>query len=514
MKLFQRKLIILMSILGFMDSLYLAFEHFSSSPAPCGTGILSGCNAVLESEYAIFLGVPLVVWGLIHYGVLSYVSFLALSSKKIIWKKWLTVQSMIGVLMSAYLVALQLFVIKSICIYCMISAVVSLIIFSIAYFYYKKYLYLLLIELFALVYRKVLKAVFFMFDAELVHDKITDLGQISNRLPFVNSMLSDISSEIKIANLNQELAGIVFETPIGLAAGFDYEAKLTQILPNIGFGFMTVGTITNKPFKGNKKPRLGRLPHSKSLMVNKGFKNLGAKESANKLKNLNFLTPLGISIGVTNNKNITDLNHALEDITTAFGLFEKSNINNKYYELNISCPNLSVEISFYNINNLKLLLEKVDKLKLSKPYFVKMPIEKSDKEFLSMLKVISKSKAKGVIIGNLQKNRNDKSLVQSEVEKFEVGNFSGKPTYKRSNELISLTYKKFKNRFVIIGCGGVFSAEDAYEKIKRGASLVQLITGLIFNGPQLIWQINSRLAELIKEDNFNNISEAVGTYKH
>jgi dihydroorotate dehydrogenase len=128
-----------------------------------------------------------------------------------------------------------------------------------------------------------------------------------------------------------------------------------------------------------------------------------------------------------------------------------------------------------------------------------------------MLEVINKfTFIKGVIIGNLQKNRKDPSLDQDEVKKFKTGNFSGKPCKKRSNELIKLTFQKYKKRFVIIGCGGVFSVNDAYKKIKLGASLVQLITGMIYQGPQLIAQINLEFLNLLKKDGFKHVSEAVG----
>ncbi len=140
-----------------------------------------------------------------------------------------------------------------------------------------------------------------------------------------------------------------------------------------------------------------------------------------------------------------------------------------------------------------------------------MPIEKSNKEVLSMLEVISKHSVTGVIFGNLQKDRSHPALNQSEVSKFPKGNFSGKPTFDRSNELISLTYKHYKKRLTIIGCGGVFNAHDAYEKITRGASLVQLITGMIFEGPQLVANINTELPDLLKKNGFRTITEAIGS---
>lgn len=367
----------------------------------------------------------------------------------------------------------------------------------------------MLIETNIWLYKNVLKPVFFRFDPEFVHNEITARGELIGKTPATRRLLSKLFAK-KSPVLKQNIKGIEFKSPMGLAAGFDYEAKLTQILPHLGFGFQTVGTITNLPYVGNPKPMLGRLPKSKSLMVNKGFKNKGAKWTAEKLANQLFQIPLGISIGKTNVKREETQKTAIADILQAFTVFEKSNIKNSYYELNISCPNLYGNISFYPPNNLDELLSAVDKLNVKKPIFIKMPINESNEQVLQMLEVIIRHKIAGAIFGNLQKDRKDPSIVKSEI-KWDVGNFSGKPTWDRSNELINLAYKNYKGKLTIIGCGGVFSAEDAYHKIKLGASLVQLITGLIYEGPLLVAKINSELPKLLKRDGFNHISDAIGT---
>ena len=140
-----------------------------------------------------------------------------------------------------------------------------------------------------------------------------------------------------------------------------------------------------------------------------------------------------------------------------------------------------------------------------------MPIDKTNAQVSAMLGEIVKHKSvKGAIFGNLQKDRKNPAIVPAEVKKFKVGNFSGKPCEERSNELIRLAYKKYGDKLIIIGCGGVFSGKDAYKKIKLGASLVQLITGMIFQGPQLISQINLELIDLLKKDGFKNITQAIG----
>lgn len=365
------------------------------------------------------------------------------------------------------------------------------------------------LRLYSWFYRNLIKRFLFLFDPEFVHGSIVNFGEKLGRFGISRSLIKKIFY-IRKNSLSQNIAGINFENPVGLAAGFDYQARLTKILPSLSFGFQTIGTITNHPYAGNPKPLLGRLPKSRSLMVNKGFKNPGIKEIIKKLQRNGFEIPVGISIGKTNTAKAQTQEHAVEDILSAFKVAEKSRVNLKYYELNISCPNLLGNISFYPPEKLSQLLKEVTGLKLKKPLFIKMPIEQTDEETIRMLDVIVGFPVTGVIFGNLQKNRKDKALNKDEVKKYPAGNFSGKPTEQRSNELIGLSYKKYGKKLIIIGCGGIFNAKDAYKKIKLGASLVQLITGLIFEGPQLVAQINIGLDKLLKQDGFINISEAIG----
>ncbi|KKQ26920.1 MAG: dihydroorotate dehydrogenase (quinone) [Candidatus Levybacteria bacterium RIFCSPLOWO2_12_FULL_37_14] len=362
-----------------------------------------------------------------------------------------------------------------------------------------------------IIYKNLIKKIFFQIDPETVHNAMVKLGEQFGKHKSIKKVFSS-QFIIKDKSLKQNIAGIKFENPIGLAAGFDYEARLTQILPSLGFGFETLGTITDSPYGGNPRPMLGRLPKSKSLMVNKGFKNLGARITSEKLTGLSFEIPIGISIGKSNVPICNTQKKGIDDMINAFTVFENSKARHSYYELNISCPNLHGNVSFYPLNNLKELLTEIDKLHTKKPIFVKMPLEKSNNETLEILNTISGYCPKGIILSNLSKNRNNKLLKREEVDKFPagIGSFSGKPTHKRSNELIKLAYNNFKQRFVIIGCGGVFNAQDAYEKIKHGASLVQLITGMIYEGPQIASQINLGLIGLLKKDGLRHISEAIG----
>ncbi len=510
--------LIFLSVTGLIDSAYLTWEHFNNIIPPCTVhplipAFLIDCGKVLTSPYSIMFGVPLAVVGLIHYGLLTLGILGAMIYKKKIFRYWIVLQAVAGVIASMYFMYIQLGVIKSLCLYCTLSALISFAIGLLVFFNFKKERLELIFSVYAFVYQNFIKWIFFLIYPETIHNIMVSYGEFLGRSPLAKFLGKFFSYQDH--SLHQRIAGINFDNPIGLAAGFDYNANLTQTLYLVNFGFQSVGTITNLAYEGNPHPRLGRLIKSRSLMVNKGFKNKGAAIISKKLRDLHFTIPVGVSIGMTHSKNIKAVQEAVNDVINTFRIFEKSGVKNSYYELNISCPNLvhAKDISFYPPKNLDLLLSSVDKLKLKKPVFIKMPIEKTNAEVSLMLDVIVKHKsAKGVIFGNLLKDRKDPALITSEVKKFKVGNFSGKPCEKRSNELIALTYRRYglNNRLTIIGCGGIFSAQDAYKKIKLGASLVQLITGMIFQGPQLISQINLELVDFLKKDGFNNISQAIG----
>lgn len=364
-------------------------------------------------------------------------------------------------------------------------------------------------------YRKIIKLILFKYPADDVHNFFLKTGNYFGSKNFIKKFIGKILI-YKNSILNQKILGINFDNPVGLAAGFDYDADLIDILPSVSFGFHTVGSVTHLPYAGNPAPMLGRLPKSKSLLVNKGFKSMGMDSVLKKIgKRREDIIPLGISIGSTNmlyNK-IEDM---ADDVHASFDEAVRSKYFD-YFELNISCPNL------INIENLKdkfddpigfsILLNNLSYLNINRPLFIKMHAEKSVEETLSLLDIAKDYKwINGVIMSNLVKNRENVYLDKEEVKLAGKGNFSGKPTEALSNNLITEIYKKYKDRFIIIGCGGIFSGRDAYEKIKRGASLVQMITGMVYEGPSVIGKINKDLSKLLKKDGYKNISEAIGFY--
>lgn len=345
----------------------------------------------------------------------------------------------------------------------------------------------------AFVYRSALKPVFFQLDPELVHNHMVSMGALIGKSSWLRQLVQ-VAWAHKSEKLVVEKDGIRFPNPVGLSAGFDYNADLINILPAVGFGFHTVGTVTLEPYQGNPTPRLARFPRSQALLVNKGLKNLGAEAVIRKLTGVVMPIPVGISIASTN-RSFKNEREQIENITSCFRLFERSQVQHAYYELNISCPNTFGGEPFTTPEKLTRLMKKMDGLKLKRPLYVKMPIDQDKNETLQLLKVLDKANVQGVIFGNLTKDKTNPAVHPEDqaIWRGRKGNVSGKPTEHRSNLLIALTKKHYKSRFTIIGTGGIFSGSDALKKIKLGADLVQLITGMIYQGPQVIGQINLSL---------------------
>lgn len=365
-----------------------------------------------------------------------------------------------------------------------------------------------IISLLTILYKFLIRPFLFLLDSEEIHIFVTKLGENLGNIQLLNKIFEKVF-KVEDPTLKQIILGITFSNPIGLAAGFDHNAKLTQILPSFGFGFQAIGSITYGLYEGNPKPRFGRLLKSKSLMVNKGLQSVGATRIISKLKRLKFSIPLGVSVARTNSPDTVLYKKSVQDFIETFRLLKESSLGD-YYELNISCPNVFGAEPFYSPIHLNILLTELDKLRLNKPIFIKMPIDLTKQQIDEICKVATHHNVRGLIIGNLTKDRNNPALNSDEVSKYHVGSFSGKPTEDRSNRLIKFVYSRYNKRFVIIGCGGVFNAEDAYKKIKLGASLIQLITGMVYQGPAVIAKINLDLIGLLKRDGYKNINQAVG----
>lgn len=513
--------LIFLALLGIADAGYISYEKFRGVLPPCGNGL--DCGAVLNSPWANIGPVPLAAIGVVFYSwilVLAILNLLEISINPVVNQlanqlklkknnilrqltlhELLLVSTIFGAGFSAYLVYIMAFPIGAWCRYCLLSAATCASLFIVTSVYYQKtvgYSPFLLkktwYSIFHFLYSRVAKPLFFLIDAEKVHNSMTQTGKLLGR-NLVTQKMTEVAFSFKHPSLHTMFDGISFPNRVGLPAGFDYNGDLTQILPSVGFGWHTIGTVTLEPYGGNPKPRLGRFPDSKALLVNKGLKSLGTKKVIQELSQLSFQVPTAISIASTN-KLFESEKAQLLDIVTSFRLFEQSSVKHQLYELNISCPNTFGGEPYTTCPRLESLMDAIDKIKLSKPLYVKMPIDQSEAETKELLSVLNKHNVQGVIFGNLTKDRNNPLVTEADRLEWQKrkGNLSGKPTWERSNNLISLTKKHYKNRFTIVGTGGIFTAEDAQHKLDLGADLLQLITGMIYQGPQTIGAINLGLA--------------------
>lgn len=349
-----------------------------------------------------------------------------------------------------------------------------------------------------------LKPVFFKKDPEEVHEFFIKFGIFLGN-HYLTRRLTNSMFNYQNPKLNQTIFGIEFKNPVGLSAGFDKDAQITDIIPNVGFGFEEIGSITGEFCEGNPKPRLWRLKKSNSLVVYYGLKNIGSEAIANNLKNKKFKIPIFTSIAKTNSKLTINTSEGIKDYLKGYNEF--SNIGDVFV-INISCPNTFGGEPFHDSKKLDLLLKELKKIKTNKPIFIKISPDLTTKQIDDIIEIARKYKISGFTCANLSKKRENIKIFETKLPKD--GGISGKPLEELSNNLISYIYKKTRGEFIIIGVGGVDSGLSAYKKIRAGASLVQLITGMIYNGPQLISEINQELINLLNRDGFENISQAIG----
>lgn len=344
-----------------------------------------------------------------------------------------------------------------------------------------------------MLYQKVLKPIFFKFDPENVHDFMTLTGRFLGMFWITRKVVSFFFG-YRGRDISKTIDGLYFKTPFLLSAGFDYNAELINILPQISFGGVEVGSVTARKCEGNPKPRLTRLIKSKSILVNKGLRNDGVDTIIERLKKYpkyrGFV--IGVSIAYTNDKQVSTIEEGVADYFYSFRRLNEENVGD-YYTLNISCPNIFCGETFASSELLPKLLKKLSEVECPKPVYVKMPINLEWEKFRELLDIIKEfHMIKGIIIGNLNKNYDDLDF-RNEAPKEYKGGLSGKPTEKLSNSLINKTREAYGDRFTIIGCGGVLSPENMKEKFKVGSDLVQLITGLVFNGPGFIKNLSKSL---------------------
>jgi len=340
-----------------------------------------------------------------------------------------------------------------------------------------------------------IKPILFKFDPERVHHFVTANLKRVNRF-WGGAALSRTLWDLEDARLEKEVFGLKFKNPVGLAAGFDKNGELMSEMANLGFGFVEVGTVTPLPQDGNPKPRMFRLPNDGALINRMGFNNQGVDVVAERIaafrknaKEANKGLLIGGNIG--KNKN-TPNEDAVSDYIKCFDrLFDVVD----YFVVNVSSPNTPGLRALQEKEPLTQLLNTLQqrnlKNNISRPILLKIAPDLTNEQLDDIVEIVQQTGIAGVIATNTTISR--ERLTSPDKLKTETGGLSGKPLTQRSTEVIAYLHKKSKDAFPIIGVGGIHSANDALEKLQAGASLVQLYTGFIYEGPGLVKQINKRI---------------------
>ncbi|MDM1050335.1 MULTISPECIES: quinone-dependent dihydroorotate dehydrogenase [Sphingobacterium] len=333
---------------------------------------------------------------------------------------------------------------------------------------------------------KLVKPLFFQMNPEQAHHNVTSGLKFFTKIWGSNALLKSLYT-VEDPRLQTTVFGLTFKNPVGLAAGFDKNADYIEQMSKLGFGFIEIGTVTPKPQPGNDKPRMFRLVNDQALINRMGFNNQGADVAAGRLKHLKEKN--GVIIGGNIGKNkVTPNEEAVNDYIYCFNsLFDYVD----YFVVNVSSPNTPGLRDLQEKEPLKKILNKLQDLNNAKaspkPILLKIAPDLTDSQLDDIVEIVQDTKIAGVIATNTTISReglySDPNLVK------EAGGVSGKPLTKRSTEVIKYLSDKSNKAFPIIGVGGIHSAADAIEKLNAGASLIQIYTGFIYEGPGLVAEI-------------------------
>jgi len=353
---------------------------------------------------------------------------------------------------------------------------------------------------------KLIRPLVFSQDAEQAHDMVWKLGILASYLK-LHKALSLLYS-FEHPSLKTEVFGLSFLNPVGLASGFLKNAQLLDFMGSLGFGFMEVRTVTPKPQEGNPKPRIFRLTQDQALINRLGFSNEGAALLRKQLAEQKHRDDYVIGVSIGKNRD-TPNTKALDDYEQCFHVLSDFA---DYVVVNVSSPNTPGLRELQEQYFLKKLLNRLQELNRTqkKPVLLKMAPDLSEDQLSVIIKIVQETGTSGIIATNTTTARHGLKTSPSKLYALGEGGLSGKPIQERSTAVIRFIYEKSQGTIPIIGVGGIFSAEDAYEKIRAGASLLQLYTGLVYEGPGVVKRIKQGLVRLLLRDGFSSIAQAVG----
>jgi dihydroorotate dehydrogenase len=343
-----------------------------------------------------------------------------------------------------------------------------------------------------MLYKYFIRPLLFCFNPEKVHYFITALLRGLNRLPGFGQLMR-FMFVFDDPRLKREVFGISFRNPVGLAAGFDKDAEVIDAFSNLGFGFIEIGTLTPEPQPGNPRPRLFRLKKDEALINRMGFNNKGVMRAVQKLKKRKSDIIVGGNIG---KNKITPNDKAVSDYIKAFeALFDYVD----YFVINVSSPNTPNLRALQEKEPLKKLLSEIQARNQSrsnpKPVLLKIAPDLTNDQLDDIIDIVESLDLNGVVATNTTIRRENLLTGEAEINKIGAGGLSGKPLRERSTEVIRYLKQHAKRGFPIIGVGGINTPEDAMEKLNAGASLIQIYTGFIYQGPGFVKNINRAIVK-------------------
>ena len=354
-------------------------------------------------------------------------------------------------------------------------------------------------------YQSFIRPAFFKLPAETAHE----IGLEALKLRLASAAFGGANTDKFVSGEFGaiERFGLKFRNPLGMAAGFDKNGVVVNQLASLGFGFVEVGTVTYKPQPGNPKPRMFRLPEDNGLINRLGFNNEGAVAVAKRLKKLERKCVVAVNIG--KNKDVPN-EEATQNYLKSFDLVHPVA---DYIAVNISSPNTPNLRELQRADSLDELLGALQKRnaesELQRPLLVKIAPDLTESEIEAIVDIALRYELAGIIATNTTISRD--GLRTKDVEKIGAGGLSGRPLAHRSTEVIASIYRYSKGKMPVIGVGGIFTAEDAFEKIAAGASLLQAYTGFVYGGPTFAHDINSGLGDILTARGFATLDKAVGS---
>lgn len=362
-------------------------------------------------------------------------------------------------------------------------------------------------------YSRMIRPLLFCVDAELAHAGTVELCRIAGQLPWITKQLTR-RTFYEAPVLRTEVAGIAFRNPLGLAAGWDKSGRAVKFLDRLGFGFAEIGSVSGYPSLGNPKPRLFRLPQDRAIIVNYGLPNDGAEIVRERLCRANPAIPVGINI-VQTNRGPGAAECSDEEILSDYGKsFRLLNGLSSYVVLNLSCPNAVGGKEFFSQpGNITRLLERLETHRPEQPIFLKVPPVLDDAMHDRWLEETDRFLFVKGFLFNLPSGKHERLSIGSPRCRWEKlpGAVSGPPVAELMIECLRAFAKRInRKRYTLIGSGGIASGRDAYRMIRLGASLVQLYTAFIYEGPAITRRINYELANLLVGDGFTSVQDAVG----